>query len=234
MIVITFIRSALFFAVYYVLVMLMALMAFLMRIFGKNAALMAAHITGSCIPICLRVLAGVRFKVEGEIPKGPAILAAKHQSSLETFLLHGLIYRCCYVFKEELLKIPILGWGLIATDNIAIKREEGVRAISLMLANSERVLAQDKRVLVIFPEGTRRRPGAAPAYHSGVALFYKKFPGIPVYPLALNSGVFLRKGGFLIHPGTMIFRFLPAMPSGLGKDGFMAKLQETIENNLPH
>lgn len=229
-----FIRSLLFKIAYYIIIAVLAISCSIFRIFGRNFALRVAHFVAKGVRWALKWIAGVEVVVEGEIPtERPVILAPKHQSSLETFLFHALIYRTAYVFKKELSYIPVMGWALSATGNIPIPRDQGVKAIGLMLKGADLVLSKEKRTLVIFPEGTRYPVGAKPVYHSGVVMFYRKFPDVPIYPVAINSGLFMGKKGFLIRPGKLVFRFLPAMPAGLSKEEFMAELERRIEAEMP-
>jgi 1-acyl-sn-glycerol-3-phosphate acyltransferase len=87
------------------------------------------------------------------------------------------------------------------------------------------VLAQGRPIL-IFPEGTRQRPGAAPAYKPGVAGLYAMLE-VECVPVALNSGLYWT--GFLKRPGIIVLQFLEPIPPGLTRDAFMAELQRRIE-----
>jgi 1-acyl-sn-glycerol-3-phosphate acyltransferase len=80
----------------------------------------------------------------------------------------------------------------------------------------------------MFPEGTRRPPGAPPAYQTGIALLYKTL-GVPVVPAAVNSGLFWPRRKLTHHPGTIILEFLPPIPAGLDSRSFLARLESTVE-----
>ena len=69
------------------------------------------------------------------------------------------------------------------------------------------------RQVYIYPEGTRRAPGAEPAYKFGVAHLYEQ-TGAPCLPVALNTGVFWGRRGFLRRPGVAVIEFLPVDPAG--------------------
>ncbi len=77
-----------------------------------------------------RWILGIRVRVTGmeHLPKdhdSPAILLAKHQSTLETFLLPVLMpHPLAYVFKKELLAIPFFGWAMARLDMIHIDRSQ--------------------------------------------------------------------------------------------------------------
>jgi 1-acyl-sn-glycerol-3-phosphate acyltransferase len=91
-----------------------------------------------------------------------------------------------------------------------------------------RVELADNRQLIIFPEGTRRAPGAEPRYKFGVAHLYTA-EGVPCVPIALNSGLFWPRRSILRLPGTVIVDILEPIQPGLGKDEFFKRLQSELE-----
>jgi 1-acyl-sn-glycerol-3-phosphate acyltransferase len=84
------------------------------------------------------------------------------------------------------------------------------------------------RQIIIFPEGTRRPPGAEPKYKYGVAYLYAE-TGVPCVPIALNSGLFWPRRSFRRYPGTVVMQVCDPIPPGLEKAEFMARLQDVIE-----
>ena len=85
-----------------------------------------------------------------------------------------------------------------------------------------------RRPLVIFPEGTRQAPGAAPAYKPGVAALYREF-NLPCTPLATNSGTCWPAKGIGFRPGVVVYEFLDTVPPGLKRPEFMRELEGRIE-----
>ena len=130
------------------------------------------------------------------------------------------------MLKRELLRIPFYGWFLAKAAAIPIDRGAGARALRRMSEAAREVLAQGRPIL-IFPEGTRQKPGAEPDYKPGVAGLYGVL-GVACVPVALNSGVYWT--GFLKRPGTIVLQFLEPIPPGLKRDAFMAQLQGRIES----
>jgi 1-acyl-sn-glycerol-3-phosphate acyltransferase len=177
----------------------------------------------------MRVICGTRVKIlgTGRIPKGPLIIASKHQSMWETFALFSLIDQPVFILKRELTWIPFFGWYLMKTGMIGIDRKAGIRSLK-MLARMTREQMHLGRQLVIFPEGTRRPIGAPPAYKSGVAMIYAE-GGVPCIPVALNSGLCWPRRTFLRYPGTITVEFLDPLPPGLRRDEFMSRLMASIE-----
>ena len=172
---------------------------------------------------------GLSFEVVGaeNLPKGGAIIAAKHQSAWETMVFHRLVGDPAFVLKRELLKLPFIGWYMRGTGQIAIDRASRGSALKQMLDKGKRAVEQG-RCLIIFPEGTRQPTGHAGRYHSGVFKLYDAL-GVPVAPIALNSGLFWGRNAFLRHPGKITLQILPPIPPGLGREAFMSRLQAEIE-----
>jgi 1-acyl-sn-glycerol-3-phosphate acyltransferase len=177
----------------------------------------------------LRVICGTRIEWRGvqNIPPGGCIVACKHQSFLETFAIYHILDDPTFVLKRELMWIPLFGWHMAKASVIPIDRGAGVAALSRMTARARAVLAQARQV-VIYPEGTRRPPGAEPNYKSGVAYLYDK-TAAPCVPLALNSGLFWPRRSLLRYPGTVVVEALEPIAPGLDRRVFLAQLQERLE-----
>jgi 1-acyl-sn-glycerol-3-phosphate acyltransferase len=177
----------------------------------------------------LKVICGTRLEVRGRerLPDGPALIASKHQSAWDTFGLVPLLRDPAIVMKEELLRLPVYGWFSRKFEMIPIRREAGPSALRLMARESASRIAQGRDVL-IFPEGTRRLPGAPPAYQPGIALLYGEL-GVPCVPVALNSGVFWPRRSILRRPGTIIVEFQEPIPAGLPRREFVTVLEQRVE-----
>lgn len=169
----------------------------------------------------------VEFRGVENIPKGAVIVAAKHQSIWDTFVLPTKFPDFSYILKHELVWIPFFGWYLLAAEQIGIDRAKGGKLLPQLIAKAKKIFAQGRQ-LFIFPEGTRRPAGAPPAYKMGVAHLYAA-ADVPVLPVALNAGLFWPRRSFLIHPGTIVMEFLPVIPPGLPPREFFEKMQTEIE-----
>lgn len=176
-----------------------------------------------------RHIGGIRWQVKGKqhLPPGPCIIAAKHQSAWETFKLHKIFEDPAIVLKRELLMIPLWGWYLRKSGVIAIDRAKGTRALSSMMAPAHNA-AQAGRKIIIFPQGTRVKPGAFIPYKSGLAALYQEL-NLPVVPMALNSGLFWGKDSFIKKPGLITVEFLPPIPPGLPRKEMAAQVQKELE-----
>ena len=172
-------------------------------------------------------IAGLRWRLSGQetIPEGPVLYAMKHQSAWETLILAVLLKQPAFVLKKELLSLPLFGMYLAKSGMIAIDRQAGASALKQMVTEAQRAIAAGRSV-VIFPEGTRTRPGESRRYHPGVFALYRGL-GVPVIPVALNSGLFWSK--FTKRPGIVDVAFLPAVEDGQDRRAFLSGLENTIE-----
>jgi len=170
---------------------------------------------------------GVEWRGREKIPPGPLIVASKHQSAWETFALLTLFSDPTYILKRELMWIPFFGWCTWRGGMIPVDRGAGKSVIPALLAHARKAF-EERRQIIIFPEGTRRPPGAEPRYRYGVAHLYGEGMA-PCLPIALNSGLFWPRRRFLRRPGTVRVEFLDPIPPGLDPDTFFDKLQGELE-----
>jgi 1-acyl-sn-glycerol-3-phosphate acyltransferase len=177
----------------------------------------------------LRMVCGIRVEFRGveKIPPGPLLVSSKHQSLWETFALLLILPDPAYIMKRELMWIPFFGWYTWKAGMIPVDRSRGSQALAEMNACARRE-AQRNRQIIIFPEGTRRPPGAEPKYKYGVVHLYAEM-GVPCLPIALNSGLFWPRRSIRRYPGTIRVEVLDPIPPGLGKDEFFERLQGEVE-----
>ena len=174
-------------------------------------------------------ICGLRIDWRGleNIPKGAVIVACKHQSIWETFVLPIRFPDFSYILKHELIWLPLFGWYLLAAEQIAIDRAKGGKLLPQLIAKSKKIFAQGRQ-LFIFPEGTRRPAGAPPQYRFGVAHVYAAME-TPVLPVAVNSGLFWPRRSFIIRPGAVVIEFLPVIAPGMDPREFFDRLTSEIE-----
>jgi len=172
---------------------------------------------------------GLKIEWRGldNIPTGAVIVASKHQSIWDTFVLPIRFPDFSYILKHELVWLPFFGWYLLAAEQIAIDRARGGKLLPQLIEKSKKIFAQGRQ-LFIFPEGTRRPVGAPPQYKVGIAHLYEA-TNVPVLPVALNAGLFWPRRSFMIYPGTVVIEFLPVIQPGLPLREFFVRLQDEIE-----
>jgi 1-acyl-sn-glycerol-3-phosphate acyltransferase len=223
------VRSIVFNTLFYLALLVYfvaALPTLLMPYWGIVA--MARHWARTNLTL-LRIVCGTTVTWRGleKIPAGAVLIAAKHQSSWETFALLTLFPDPTYILKRELLWLPFFGWYAKHAQMIPVDRGGGKPVLIAMAARVRDALAAGKQVIV-FPEGTRRPPGAEPKYKYGIAHLYGE--GVaPCVPIALNSGLFWPRRKFLRYPGTITVEILDPIAPGLPVDEFFARLEHEIE-----
>jgi len=227
-----FLRSALFNLAFYLWTALLAVLWLPALALPAPAVVRGQRLWARGVLAMLRAICGIVVEVrDGErLPAGPVLIAAKHQSALDTLVWHSALDDPAIVLKRELLAIPLYGWYALKVRMIPVDRAGGARALRGMLAAGRRAVAA-ARPIVIFPQGTRTAPGLpverAP-YRPGVAALYRGL-GVPAVPVAVNSGLHWPRRTFLRYPGRVVYRYLEPIPPGLDRAAFERCLIERIE-----
>lgn len=177
-----------------------------------------------------RVLCRLDYRVIGaeNIPNRSAVILSKHQSAWETIAFQEIFPPQVWVLKRELLRVPFFGWGLAMTSPIAIDRSAGKEALKQLVEQGKARLARGFWV-VVFPEGTRMKPGTRGKYGIGGAWLAVQ-AGVPVLPVAHNAGQFWGKNAFLKHPGTITVSIgRPIETAGIKAADLSRRVEEWIE-----
>jgi 1-acyl-sn-glycerol-3-phosphate acyltransferase len=227
-------RSLLFNALFYANVTVHMIVALPILAMPRRVHLVFVRSYARTSLALLRIVCGTRVEWRGleKLPRGACIVACKHQSAWETFSLYEVLADPTYILKRELMLIPLFGWHMRKAGLIPIDRGAGMAALSRMTTRARGELERGRQV-VIFPEGTRRTPGAEPSYRPGVAHLYGK-AGVTCVPVALNSGVFWPRRSLLRFPGTVLVEVLDPIAPGLDARAFLARLQADLETASAH
>jgi len=177
-----------------------------------------------------RVILGLRVEVRGTPPTGDCIVAAKHQSFLDILALAQACPRRAFVMKREVLRVPIMGWFARKVGCIPIDRSRGKEAMKRIIAEVEAARARPEGLgqLIIYPEGTRTRPGQRLPYKHGAGTI-QRATGLTIHPVAVNCGMFWPKRGIPIRGGTAVIEFLEPLPVGARSSQVMELLEARIE-----
>lgn len=219
------VRSALFLLWFAAVTAILSLIFLPVLVLPRAATIWLARLWSRATFWGLQVFTGIGFEIRGIPPRSPVLVASKHMSMWDTMALYLALEAPATVLKRELLHIPFYGWFLWKATAIPIDRAAGASALRKMAAAARAVLAEGRPIL-IFPEGTRKKPGAPPDYKPGVAGLYALLE-VACVPVALNSGVYWT--GFLKRPGTIVLEFLEPIPPGLKRGAFMTLLEQRIE-----
>ena len=221
-------RSAVFNVAFFAIGFAMTVAATVSRILDPSKVLGMAILWARALVAAARMICGIRLVVTGleNIPPGPVLIASRHQSAFDTFVWLTLLPRCCYVFKDDLLRIPLFGPLIAASGMIAVDRDAGGGAVRVLLREADRAL-REQRQIVIFPEGTRSEPGRPGPLHAGVAALASR-TGLPVIPVSTDSGRFWARRAFRKKPGTIRIVIGTPIPADTSRLVLMRTLEEAL------
>jgi 1-acyl-sn-glycerol-3-phosphate acyltransferase len=218
-------RSLLYAAIFYPATVLWVLAGVVASLFGRRPTLAVVLSWVDLHHWLARNVLAIRLKVEGVVPPGPQLIAVKHQSMLETTEMVRLTHLPIIVLKQELADIPLFGFMTRRYGVIPVERSAGAKALRNLVAEGQKAIATGRPV-IIYPEGTRVRPGETPPLRSGFAALYRAL-GLPVVPVAVDSGRLWGRG--LVHrSGTVTIRIGEPIPPGLKRDEVEARVHAAI------
>ena len=222
-------RSLIFTAAFYTVTALFLVVGSPLLLAPRSWAMVGLRLHAMTCLWLLRELVGASIEVRGrdKLPDGPFLIAAKHQSAWDTFALVPLFRDPAIVLKAELGYIPFYGWFCRKFEHILVRRDRAAIALKALVADA-RDRAERGREILIFPEGTRQAPGAAPDYKPGVVALYDSL-ALPCVPVALNSGLYWPRRSLMRYPGRIVVEILDPLPAGLDRRTFRAELVRRIE-----
>lgn len=194
-------------------------------IFGRRPMITHARVWSLFQRWAARVCLGVTVRIEGPRPVGPVLYAVKHQSFFEAIDMAQALDGPAIILKRELTRIPLWGWATAVYGAIAVDREASAGMLRRMMREGAALKAEGRSIL-LFPEGTRVRPGEQPPLKAGFAGLYKTLK-LPVAPIAVDSGRIWPKRGPK-RPGVIVYRFGEAIPPGLPREEAEARVHAGI------
>ena len=211
----TVLRALVFNLYFLLLTVVMGVIAFPIRLFAPGYALSYAKLWTRLTLRGLQRICKIRIRVSGRehLPGGSCLLACQHQSAFDTLVWMNLVPRPTYVMKRELERIPLVGPMLRLSGMIPVDRTGGAKALRALLAETDRAV-EDRRQIIIFPEGTRTPPGAPIRLQPGIAAL-SAHTGLPLIPVATEAGLHWGRNARIKHPGTIHIVIGAALPSGL-------------------
>jgi len=189
---------------------------------------------GHYVIFILKIFLNTKVEIKGEdnIPKTKKYFAASaHQSMFETFALQAVLDYPVFILKKELLRIPLFGLYLKKIKSIEIVRDTTTKDNLNFFDKVANIIKNEKRPLLIFPQGTRVRVDDKVPFKKGVGKIYEAL-NIPCIPIALNSGKVWPKRGIVKYPGKITVSFLKPIEPGLNRDEFIRNLETKIYNEI--
>jgi 1-acyl-sn-glycerol-3-phosphate acyltransferase len=225
-------RALLFNVAFYIDTVVMGVLALPFLLAPRHICMQFGRFWAQSVLFLVKWTVGLDSEIRGleNVPPGGCLIAMKHQSMWDTLILPPLLGDPAVVIKRELQFVPIYGWYATRSGSIFIDRKGGARALRRMVGAAKRAVAMGRPV-VIFPQGTRTRPGlpiAKMPYQPGVAALYREL-AVPLVPAAVNSGLYWGRRAFLKRPGRIVLEFLVPIPPGLPRREVMPELEARIE-----
>ena len=223
-------RSLLFEIVYWILSVFYALTAVVASLLpGRGPATAVIRRYTRRMVGAMHWVAGIKVELKGRerMPQGAFIVAAKHQSWGDGFVMFANIDNLVFVTGDHLEKIPLLRGLLHKLGAIVVDSCGGPEARKALSQSAAAANAEGRRIL-IYPEGHLAKPGEHFRYRTGVFHMYRDF-NLPVVPVATNLGLFWRQQDFHKTSGMATVEMLEPIPTGLDRDAFMARLEGAIE-----
>ncbi|HVC56859.1 MAG TPA: lysophospholipid acyltransferase family protein [Stellaceae bacterium] len=226
----SWLRALLFNVAFYAITALLGVLGLPLLLAPRHLVMDFGRFWARSVLALLRAIVGLDGEIRGleHLPRGPCLIAMKHQSAWDTLILPIVLGDPAVVLKRELLWVPFYGWYAAHAGSIAIDRRGGAGALRGMVAAARRAASSGRKV-VIFPQGTRAAPGQPVPYQPGVAALYQALD-LPLVPAAVNSGLYWGRRAFVKRPGHIVLEFLPPIMPGLPRRRLMSELEARIEN----
>lgn len=220
-------RSVVFIVQMYLMMALMGVACFIPSLISRKAAIASMRAYCAWVRFSLRWICGITTEIRGTVPQDEVIVASKHQSFLDIILLMGSLPSGKFIMKRELIFAPILGQYALRIGCVPVNRGKRGKAIAKMKEDVQNG-SQHPGQLIIYPQGTRIKPGVKAPFKVGTFILYKQLEQACV-PAATNVGLFWPRKGILRKPGHAVIEFLEPIPAGLEQGSFIQRLQTAVE-----
>ncbi|MBV0892039.1 1-acyl-sn-glycerol-3-phosphate acyltransferase [Paracoccus sp. Z118] len=196
---------------------------------GRTGALRVSEVWIGYMLRAARWHYGVRVEVRGTPPVSDCIVAAKHQSFLDILAIAQACPQRAFIMKKEIMRVPIMGWFAREVGSVPIDRARGPAARAAMVAAVQKAMRRGLGQLIIYPEGTRTKPGERRPWKAGVVTLYAA-SGLPCQPVATNAGMFWPRDGLRVRPGVAVIEFLDPIPPGQPPAELLPNVEPLVED----
>jgi len=227
-------RSLLFNLILYTGIVVVFLIALPTLFLPPKFTLLFGKFLGHYVVFIVKIFLNTKIEFKGieNIPKSKKyFVASAHQSMFETFALQSVLAYPVFILKKELLKIPLFGLYLKKIKSIEIVRDKTTKDNINFFDKVASIIKNEKRPLLIFPQGTRVKVNDKAPFKKGVGRIYEAL-NISCVPVALNSGKVWPKHGVIKYPGKITVSFLKPIEPGLNRDDFIKNLETKIYNEI--
>lgn len=211
MIILNFFRSLIFYIFFISDTIVCCLVSILIYFINKKYFKFCVRTWAKIALWGLRYICGLRCKVEGEIPKEPFLIVSKHQSALECIFFFTIFDEPKFILKREIKRIPLVGTYCVLAKMIFINRESLKDLMGFILNEVRKSIVNEKRTVILFPEGTRTEYGEKTKCKAALPIIQKGNDFTDICPVVVNTGKFWGKNSFIKKPGVATIRFLPIL-----------------------
>ncbi len=227
-------RSLIFNLFLYLGIILVFLVALPALMLPSKITLLFGKFLGHYVIFIVKLFLNTKVEIKGihNIPKeGKYFIASAHQSMFETFALQAVLDYPVFILKKELLKIPIFGLYLRKIKSIEITRDTTTKDNINFFDKVAKIIKNENRPLLIFPQGTRIRPDEKVPFKKGVGRIYETL-NVSCIPVALNSGAVWPKRGIIKYPGKITISLLKPIKPGVNREQFTKDLENKIYDEI--
>lgn len=227
----TVIRSLLFDICFYISTIFICLLGRLWLFVSPSSIVRIAAIWSHVNIWLFSKIVGVKIEIKGleNVPLGPCLLASRHESAFETILFPGLFPGVRFVLKKDLIRLPLFGFYLKKYGHITVDRSKLLLSLKTVVKKAKKSFDEGFK-LVIFPEGTRLKPGVFTKLQGGVGMIYEA-SHVPIVPIVLNSGKCWPRRGLIKRPGKITLEIFPPIAPGKKKDELLEILAKTYKDH---
>ena len=229
-----FLRSLLFNLFLYTGIIVVFVIAIPALFLPAKITLLFGKFLGLYVIFIVRIFLNTKVEFKGveNIPKNEKyFVACAHQSMFETFALQSVLDYPVFILKKELLKIPLFGQYLKKIKSIEITRDTTTKENLSFFDKVAKIVSEENRPLLIFPQGTRVKFNEKVPFKKGVGRIYETL-NISCLPVALNSGKVWPKEGIIKHSGNITVSFLKPIKAGQNRDEFIKNLEIKIYDEI--
>lgn len=227
----TYLRSVFFYLHIALVTLVLGLWGVIFQVpwYGRSGVHRVASVWCRSLLWAAKVDLGLSYEIRGAPPVGDCIIGAKHQSFFDILIIARHAPERAFIMKKQILRVPIMGWFAWKAGCIPIDRSKGSEAMKVMLSEvTARQQGEGLGQLIVYPEGTRVKPGEKRRYKPGIGALYET-TGLSVVPVATNVGLFWSKRGFPIRSGRGVVEYLPAIAPGMALHPLMERIEAEVE-----
>ena len=228
------IRNIIFLFVFYFGVIFLLILFTPSLILPQYVVRLGGKFLGNWTGFCLKLIMSTTIEIKGSdnlITNEKYFVVSSHQSIFETFFLQTIFHNSVFILKKELTEIPLFGWYLKKMGCISIDRNKISKENLNFSEQVRKIIKEDYRTLIIFPQGTRKSFDDRSKFKKGFSRIYNDLK-IACLPVAINSGKVWPRNGRLVPNQKITVSILSIFSTGLEQNDLATKVEKSIYDEL--